>query len=89
MKRSKANDILARRIEVGSQFNIFEPVCEESDCLPNHCEVCLSKGIDAEHCECTSLDWATETLAICPQCLVALVYGDNSDLDYYVTEEDI
>ena len=96
MKRSKANEILARRIEVGNEFSCFAT----EDSIPEFkscgCEICNDGGMNVY--TCAALKWidieagefdATYTLELCPDCLCALVNGDNSDLDYYVTEEDI
>jgi hypothetical protein len=96
MKRSKANDILTRRHEIDREF---ESIVTDED-MPEFrlggCEICNNGGMDVYTCKVLKrIDIlagefdATYTLELCPDCLCALVNGDDSDLNYYVTEEDI
>jgi len=94
MKRSKANEILERRAETFGKYVHYiddqglEPVFTHSGC-----EICQDGAGDVYECLAyptlkSAQQENPDNLDICPGCFCAYHTGDNSDLEYSVTDED-
>lgn len=95
MKRSEANKILSDRIEFSKVYDAFS--CKSDDPYFSHrgCECCHSLPTDVYEVTCLMREDINKKnfddvyeVEVCGDCLVSLINGDDSDLDYYVTEED-
>lgn len=102
MKRSELNQILENRILFSSQYDCIsieeesEGESKESYFSHSGCESC-SQGLAGDVFPCIGLSIEdTEkkifdniyNFEICGDCLNSLFNGEDSDLDYYCTEED-
>lgn len=96
MKRSEANKIYKKRIEFSKIYDAFSVEDEEPEFNRNGCECCESLACDTFHVTALSRrDMKNKNFDdiyefnICNGCIVSLINNDDSDLDYYVTEEDV
>jgi hypothetical protein len=105
MKRSEANLVLKARLEFSTEYDCVSPVQDEDgewDEYFSHrgCDICsrlpcggAGSVIDVHYrarvdLKARKFDAVYEG-ALCGGCLCALVNGDDSDLDFSVTEEDV
>jgi hypothetical protein len=96
MKRSEANRIFKKRVEFSSVFDCFS-IKDDSEAYFNRsgCNCCDGGAVDVFDVTCLRRDDIEKKVftnvydaEICGPCLSSFINGDDSDLDFYVTNED-
>jgi hypothetical protein len=89
MKRSEALVIVKARAEFDRMYKAVS-IGEEEYFSHSGCELC-AQGLAGSVYDVTAVAQSNEVFEyrLCGGCSVAVTYGDNSDLDFSVDEEDI
>lgn len=97
MKRSEANAILQARIEFSREYHCVSAAPDADEYFSHSgCDVCpdslAGTVIDVTYLAIDDTEHGNFARVyegqMCGGCLCSLVNGDDSDLDYHVTDED-